>query len=281
MPYSLSQAIRDAGRASRRAFERNTRTPVRSQTSSGSTNYQRRQFERAISGASRDVAARERQEQGATSSPAPGSNRSNPLQQSTPTPSFEDQAATYGYTPSTPDPVTSSTTEDEDRDRDRGRGSSRGGSAIPTAAPVEQPAHGPVFKLPEIPLNLAHIAARFERERIDLRNRKAAIARAFELLEADLAEQEAKELERSKELAAGRGRIRSGLFVEEQADVVDRFFDARTRGRADKESRITPIEQALSTIDARRAAAEADRVREVAQQQLAIQAQLAQMGQLV
>lgn len=279
MPYSLSQAIRDAGRASRSAFERNTRTPVRSQTSSGSTNYQRRQFERAISGASRDVAARERQEQGATSSPVPGSNRTNPLQQSTP--SFEEQAATYGYTPSTPDPVTSSTTEDEDRDRDRGRGSSRGGSAIPTAAPVEQPAHGPVFELPEIPLNLAHIAARFERERIDLRNRKAAIARAFELLEADLAEQEAKELERSKELAAGRGRIRSGLFVEEQADVADRFFDARTRGRADKESRITPIEQALSTIDARRAAAEADRVREVAQQQLAIQAQLAQMGQLV
>lgn len=157
-----------------------------------------------------------------------------------------------------------------------GGGGAAGGAAQPAPRKFLED-----FELEEIESALAAINAQFGREGTGLENQKNAISRAFTLLSDQFGEQETRQLDLSKERAAGGGRIRSGLFLNEQADIADEFADRLTRARAEKDAQLSPIQQALATLEARREEAREQRARQIAQQRLGTREAIAQALGLV
>lgn len=160
-------------------------------------------------------------------------------------------------------------------------GGGGGGGAVAGTPAVERRKFLEDFELEEIESALAAINAKFGREETGLENQQNAIARAFTLLSDQFGEQETRQLDLSKERAAGGGRIRSGLFLNEQADIADEFADRLTRARAEKSAQLSPIEQALATLEARREEAREQRARQIAQQRLGTREAMAQAIGLV
>ncbi len=137
------------------------------------------------------------------------------------------------------------------------------------------------FDLNEIRAALEAIAAQFELERGDLNSRKSALARAMELLMGRLGREETRSLRESKARSSGSGRIRSGLFLRDQAEIAETFAAQRARAASERDAQLSPIQRALSTLNARREAAQAAEARRIAREQAATQAEIARALELI
>lgn len=161
-----------------------------------------------------------------------------------------------------------------------GSGSSGTGSGSATgAAPKKKKLSK--FELSEIQAVLDAIGARYDYEGQALRGQKQSLIGAFRLLKQQQEKEEAQALHESEQRAAGSGRIRSGLFLKDQSRIADAFADQLVRARAERDSQLSPLQQALGSLKAREEAEAAAKAREIALEQLGTQEALAQALALV
>jgi hypothetical protein len=137
------------------------------------------------------------------------------------------------------------------------------------------------FDLEEIRAALAAITARFELERGGLKGTRSGLQRAFELLSGRIGKDRSRTLRESKAASSGSGRIRSGLFLRDQAEINDEFADTLIRARAASDVQITPIEQLLGSLNARRDAERAKEARSIGREQMATREEIARALELV
>jgi hypothetical protein len=133
----------------------------------------------------------------------------------------------------------------------------------------------------EINAALAAISARYDYEGQGLRNQQGALERAFELLRSNLDEDRDRALFESKARSGGSGRIRSGLFLQDQARISDEFADQLVRARAAKTAQVAPIIQALGSLEARRDAERAASARTIAREMVGSKEAIAAALELV
>lgn len=170
-------------------------------------------------------------------------------------------------------------TTSNDDDRDSGGGGGGGGSA-----PLEEGGSAvprSFFDLEEIRAALDAITARFELERGQLTSRREALGRAMQLLMGRLDKERDRTLLDNKARNSGSGRIRSGLFLKDQARIADTFADQVARARGEQDAQLSPIQEALRTLNARREAEREVEARRIAREQLATQAEIARALELV
>lgn len=157
---------------------------------------------------------------------------------------------------------------------------------VPAAPPTDDAGGGgaaPVsfFNLDEIRAALDAISANFELERGQLEGSRGSIGRALELLLAKQDQDRAFLLRENKARNSGSGRIRSGLFLRDQGQIVDTFADQAVRARAETDAKLNPILLALSTLNARRDAAKSAEARRIGREQLATQEEIARALELI
>lgn len=162
-----------------------------------------------------------------------------------------------------------------------GGGGAGGGGSTASPAPAPPPKTLDRFQLDEIEAALSAISARYDYERQGLSNQQSAIGRAFELLMDQMDEDEKRALFENKARSGGSGRIRSGLFLKDQARIDDAFADQAVRARAERDSKLSPIQQALGSLAARRDAERAAEARAIAREMLGTQEAIAQALELV
>lgn len=159
-------------------------------------------------------------------------------------------------------------------------GGGGGGGGAGVTAPVA-PTKLNKFQLSEIEAVLDAIGARYDYEGQALHGQKESLLGAFKLLMQEQEKQKAQTLHESKAKSSGSGRIRSGLFLKDQSRIADAFADQLIRAQAERDAQLSPLQQALGSLQAREDAEKAAKAREIALEQLGTQEALAQALALV
>lgn len=156
-----------------------------------------------------------------------------------------------------------------------GGGSAAGGAPAAPADPLS------AFQMDEINAALQAITDRYEYQRTGLTNQVSGIERAFTLLRDQMSEEEEQDLFNSKAVAGGSGRINSGFFLQDQTRIADTYADQLVRARAEKNASLSPIQQSLGSINARRDAERAAEARRIAREMVGSKEAIAAALELV
>lgn len=158
-----------------------------------------------------------------------------------------------------------------------GGGSGGGGGGSTTPAPTKTAA----LDLDAIRSALAAISASFNFQEGSLTAEQEAAKRAFGFLSEQFADQRAEGLTRVKGEAAGRGLLRSGLFLKESGNVSEQFSKAEAQAQAERDSRLRGIAANLANLKAQEEATKANEARRLAKEQVGTQEAIAAALKLV
>lgn len=165
--------------------------------------------------------------------------------------------------------------------RGGGSGGGGGGSAAGGGAPAAPADPLSAFQMDEINAALQAITDRYEYQRTGLTNQVNGIERAFNLLRDQMSEEEKRDLFNNKAVAGGSGRINSGFFLQDQTRIADTYADQLVRARAEKNANLSPLQQSLGSIDARRDAERAAEARRIAREMVGSKEAIAAALELV
>jgi hypothetical protein len=156
-------------------------------------------------------------------------------------------------------------------------GGAGGGGGSSTAAPTKTAA----LDLDAIRSALAAISAQFNFQEGTLTAEQEAAKRAFGFLSEQFGEQRQEGLTAVKGDAAGRGLLRSGLFLRASGDVSERFSKAKSQAQAERDSRLRGIATNLANLKAQEEAQRAQEARRIATEQVGTQEAIAAALKLV
>jgi hypothetical protein len=161
-----------------------------------------------------------------------------------------------------------------------GAGAGGGGRGGPAPAAVATPPP-PVLDLGAIRDALAAISANFRFKEGEMTAEQEAIQRALGYLTEQFAEGREAALTGLQSEAAGRGLLRSGLFLRAAGDTEEQFAREISRAQGDAGGRMAGIERNLANIKAQEQAQRANEARRLAQQQVGTQEAISRALQLV
>jgi hypothetical protein len=157
-------------------------------------------------------------------------------------------------------------------------GGGGGGGPAPAAVATPPP---PVLDLGAIRDALAAISANFRFKEGELTSEQEAIQRALGYLMEQFSEGREAAMTGLQSEAAGRGLLRSGLFLREAGDTEEQFARETSRAHADAGGRMAGIERNLANMKAQEQAQRANEARRLAQQQVGTQEAISRALQLV
>lgn len=137
------------------------------------------------------------------------------------------------------------------------------------------------FDLEEIQAALNSITAGFNIQEGQLGSEQSDLGRAFQFLLQRLNEARGQALESTQSVAAGRGLLRSGLYLNRVGEVSEDFAEERSQAQADRDARLRGIAAELGGLTQQEKAQRAARARELLRQQLATKDEAAQVLRLV
>lgn len=126
----------------------------------------------------------------------------------------------------------------------------------------------PVLDLQAIRDALAAISAQFDFQEGELTAEQEAARRGFKYLSETLGEQREAALGGLESEAAGRGLLRSGLFLQDSSDIEERSAEALARAQAERDARLRGIRRNLANLKAQERAKRANEARRLAQEQV-------------
>lgn len=154
-------------------------------------------------------------------------------------------------------------------------------SSKPAASAPAAPARSGSLDLDAIRSALAAIAAQFDFQEGSLTAEQEAAKRAYGFLTEQFADQRSEALDRTRGEAAGRGLLRSGLFLRESGDVSERFAKSQSQAQAERDARLAAIANNIASLKAQEEAQKAETARNLAKEQVGTAEAIAQALQLV
>jgi hypothetical protein len=160
-----------------------------------------------------------------------------------------------------------------------GGGGGAGGAAGGAAGTAS--AAAPFLDLNSIRSALAAISAAFDLQEGELTAQQEAARRAFGFLSEQFAEDRDQTLRATKGAAAGRGTLRSGLYLAETGRIGEAFAKQTAQAQAERDGRLRAIAGAITGIASQEKAHREQRARELAQEQVGTQEAIAKALKLV
>jgi len=155
-------------------------------------------------------------------------------------------------------------------------------AAPPAAAPAAQvPVPASLFDVDEIRAALDAISSVFDLQTGELSEQQLAARRAFDFLRDNLLGARAEAIELTAGEAAGRGLLRSGLYLGEVGRISSQTAEQTAQARSERDARLAAIARQTAGLAAQEEAERAVAARQLAKQQLATKEQLAQVLKLV
>lgn len=133
----------------------------------------------------------------------------------------------------------------------------------------------------EIRQALAAISAKANLARGGLVAQRGATNRGFQMLDEQMGDARLDALVGAKSGAAGRGLLRSGLFLRETGDIAEDFAQQRAGAVAERNARLREIAAQLSGITAQEKADRASTARQLARAQVGPKGDIARALKLV
>lgn len=203
------------------------------------------------------------------------------------------QAGPSATTPSSqrPSPARSSASSSGGASRSTGSSSRGGASRTAAAAPSSSggasraatpiPSLRSNFDLEEIQAALTALSSVFNLQEGQLEVERDQIGRLFENLQRSIFDARDEAIEQDTNLAAGRGILRSGLYLKHIGRLGEATSEQIAEARGERDARLQGIARQLGGLEAQEQAERAVTARNLAQNQLATKEQLARALQLV
>lgn len=158
-----------------------------------------------------------------------------------------------------------------------------GGSATPPAAKTPRAVPPPPRQLDmgEITAALDAISAMFDLQTGELSAEMQAARQAFDFLKQGLLGAQERAIEQTRNVAAGRGILRSGLFLNETGRLQEKAAGQINQAAAARAARERAIQQRISGLSAAEAAQRAQEARRIAKEQVGTKEAIARALELV
>ena len=155
------------------------------------------------------------------------------------------------------------------------RGSAGGAGGGRASAPERS------LDLDEITAALEAISAMFNLQEGELTAEQQAARQAFDFLKQGLLGAERRAIDQTTNQAAGRGILRSGLYLTETGRIKEDVAGQINQARAEKLARERAIQQRLAGLDTAEAAQRAQEARRIAKEQVGTKEAIARALELV
>lgn len=163
-----------------------------------------------------------------------------------------------------------------------GGGGGGGGAPAPAAAArTPTPEELSKFNIDEITAALNALSSVFGLKRGELETDQEAAGRFFNILRRGLLENQDLLEESTTDEAAGKGILRSGLYLNRIGEIGEQTAEQLAQARKDRDARLAAISRSLGGLKSQEEAERAVTARNLAKEQLATKEQLSQALQLV
>jgi hypothetical protein len=139
----------------------------------------------------------------------------------------------------------------------------------------------PQLDLDAIRSALAAISARFNLQEGQLSAEDEATRRAFTFLDEQFADRKSEALTGIQSDAAGRGILRSGLFLRSQGRTSEGFAKQRSQALSERDARLRGISTTLANLAAQEETEKVERARALATEQVGTAEAIARAIKLV
>lgn len=160
-----------------------------------------------------------------------------------------------------------------------GGGGGGGGGGSSTPAPPTNPLAG--LDLDEIRAALDAISGMFELQRGNLSVEQENALNAFNMLKERINLAQTAAVDQARSSAAGRGLLRSGLYLNTVADIGEEAADQLTQATAERAARQRAIQQQIAGLTAQEKAERMARARQLAREQVGTKEAIAAALELV
>lgn len=155
-------------------------------------------------------------------------------------------------------------------------GGGGGGGGTPGRVAPATPAPTPELDVEEITAALDAISAMFNFQKGELTTEQEAALRGFDFLKTRLLQNRERAEEATTDQAAGRGLLRSGLYLREVGRLGSETASNIAQARAEKNAKVQAISRAVGNLEAQEEAERVAQARSLAREQVGTKEAIAQ-----